>query len=146
MTARKALREMRAQFDSLPMPSLPHRPNLAVREDRDALQQWKSYLAYEEANPLDIEEPPVLQTRVVFAYKKALTYLRFYPEIWCVVPSTPFGGCALTPFTVCIRHLYAQYNLKIGKTDDSRTTLQSGIAANTTRSVWHVIPKSSVRS
>lgn len=103
MTARKALRELRAQFDHLPMPSLPHRPNLALREDREALQQWKNYLAYEEANPLDIEEPPALQTRVAFAYKKAVAFVRFYPEIWCAVVSPSVGGCALTSASPVVR-------------------------------------------
>ena len=81
MTARKVLRELRAQFDDLAEPDLPERPNWTAG-DRAVLEQWRKYLTFEESNPLDIEEAPMLQQRVGFAYKKAVAYLRFFPEIW----------------------------------------------------------------
>ncbi|KAI5478156.1 mRNA 3'-end-processing protein RNA14 [Pseudohyphozyma bogoriensis] len=109
MTARKVLRELRAQFDHLPMPHLPQRPDWTTREDRDALQLWKKYLAYEEGNPLDIEDPQALQMRVGFAYKKAVAHLRFYSEIW---------------------YLAAEYNLKLGRSDEARASLQAGMEPN----------------
>lgn len=83
MTARKVLRELRAQFDDLAQPDLPERPDWNDGA-RGALDQWRRYLAYEESNPLDIEEQPVLQQRVGFAYKKAVAYLRFFSEVWSV--------------------------------------------------------------
>lgn len=82
MTARKALRELRAQFDQLPTPSLPRRPDWQSREDRDCLEMWKKYLSWEEANPLDLEDPQALAVRVGFAFKKAVATLRFFSEIW----------------------------------------------------------------
>ena len=82
MTARKALRELRAMYDHLVTPLLPHRPDWSEPNDRGALNLWRRYLAWEEANPLDIEEPAALQSRVAFAYKKAVASLRFYSEIW----------------------------------------------------------------
>ena len=81
MTARKDLRELRAMFDDLAEPALPQRPNWAAG-DRETLDLWRKYLAYEETNPLDIEEPAVLQARIGFAYKKAVASLRFFSEIW----------------------------------------------------------------
>lgn len=85
MTARKTLRELRAQHDHLYTPVLPHRPSWTSAEDRDALDGWKAYLAYEETNPLEIEDQGQLAQRVAFAYRKAIANLRFYPEVWCVV-------------------------------------------------------------
>lgn len=83
MTARKALRELRAQFDSLYEPSLPSRPSWERNgSDHEKLEAWKKYLEWEEANPLDIEEPNLLQARVGFAWKKATASLRFFSEIW----------------------------------------------------------------
>lgn len=81
MTARKVLRELRALYDDLLEPVLPARPNWAAG-DREALDLWRKYLAFEESNPLDIEEPAVLQARVGFAYKKAVASLRFFSEAW----------------------------------------------------------------
>lgn len=81
MTARKVLRELRAMFDDLAEPALPQRPNWAAG-DREVLEKWRKYLAYEETNPLDIEEAPVLQARIGFAYKRAVASLRFFSEVW----------------------------------------------------------------
>lgn len=81
MTARKVLRELRAQFNDLSEPDLPERPDWAAG-DRAMLEQWRKYLLYEESNPLDIEEASMLQQRIGFAYKKAVASLRFFPEIW----------------------------------------------------------------
>lgn len=85
MTARKALRELKAQFDNLPTPSIPAQPNWSHREDRQAVDQWKRYFAWEEANPLEFEDTSALQHRVTYAYKKATAHLRFFTEIWYVV-------------------------------------------------------------
>jgi cleavage stimulation factor subunit 3 len=81
MTARKALRELRAMYDDLHEPALPSRPEWSS-QDRSHLEKWKKYLAYEEANPLDIEEASILNARVQFAFKKAVGSLRFFSEIW----------------------------------------------------------------
>jgi len=84
MTARKTLRELRAQHDHLYAPLLPHRPDWSASEERDAVEGWKRYLAFEETNPLELEDPNLLHQRVNFAYRKAISKLRFHPEIWCV--------------------------------------------------------------
>jgi cleavage stimulation factor subunit 3 len=81
MTARKALREMRAMYDHLASPSIPQRPDW-TSNDREALELWKKYLKWEEDNPCDIEDAGALQARISFAYKRAVAGLRFYSEMW----------------------------------------------------------------
>lgn len=85
MTARKTLRELRAQHDHLYSPVLPHRPDWSSSEHVAGLERWKAYLEYEEKNPLEIEDPAQLYQRVAFAYRKAIANLRFFPEIWSVL-------------------------------------------------------------
>lgn len=80
MTARKALRELRAQYDRLYEPSIPRRPEWDT--DREHLEMWKNYLVYEQTNPLDIEDPAALQARVMMACKRAMAAMRFFSEIW----------------------------------------------------------------
>ncbi|GAA5990953.1 hypothetical protein JCM11641_007443 [Rhodosporidiobolus odoratus] len=109
MTARKTLRELRAQHDNLASPSLPHRPDWSSTEDRNLLERWKRYLAFEESNPLEMEDPNLVHQRISFAYRKALASLRFFPEIW---------------------YLCAKINLRIGKIEEGRKLLRDGMAAN----------------
>lgn len=68
-------------FDDLYQPALPSKPDWST-QTREHLDLWKRYLAYEEANPLDIEEPATLHARVQFAFKKAIGSMRFFSEIW----------------------------------------------------------------
>jgi cleavage stimulation factor subunit 3 len=83
MTARTVLRDLKAQTDPLvPMP-IPPRPTRS-EADRALVINWKKYLKWEESNPLDIEEGPVLQARVGYALRKCLTQMRFFPELWYV--------------------------------------------------------------
>lgn len=91
MTARKTLRELRAQHDHLYSPVLPHRPDWSSSEHVAGLERWKAYLEYEEKNPLEIEDPAQLYQRVAFAYRKAIANLRFFSEIWFVLrtPHSP---------------------------------------------------------
>ncbi|GAA5850924.1 hypothetical protein JCM8547_009132 [Rhodosporidiobolus lusitaniae] len=109
MTARKTLRELRAQHDNLPTPTLPSRPKWSSSEDRDGLERWKRYLAYEESNPLEIEDPQMLHQRIGFAYRKALANLRFYPEVW---------------------YLSANFHLRVGLVNEGRKLLRDGMTAN----------------
>lgn len=86
MTARSALREIRSLTD--PPISLFHidgtlarRPSWTERE-RQIVSAWKRYLAWEESNPLELDEEGAKHSRISYAFKKALVYMRFYPEIW----------------------------------------------------------------
>jgi cleavage stimulation factor subunit 3 len=95
MTARTVLRDLKAQTDPLvPMP-IPPRPTRS-EADRALVINWKKYLKWEESNPLDIEEGPVLQARVGYAFRKCLTQMRFFPELWYV--SIKLGGRPITVF------------------------------------------------
>lgn len=98
MTARSALREMRALVDPLHRPLLPrlpawvssghdssHQPSDAdIKRDRERLQGWKAYLQWEESDPLELAstDSDALKKRVEVAYAKATMHMRFYPEIW----------------------------------------------------------------
>ncbi|GAA5860469.1 hypothetical protein JCM3774_000433 [Rhodotorula dairenensis] len=109
MTARKTLRELRAQHDHLYSPVLPHRPDWSSHEHVAGLERWKAYLDYEEKNPLEIEDPAQLYQRVAFAYRKAIANLRFFPEIW---------------------YRAASASLRAGKTEEAVKQLQEGLKAN----------------
>jgi cleavage stimulation factor subunit 3 len=100
MTARTSLRDLRRLMEplsistiklpsgtsaaNLPL-SLPSRPNWAGESDRNLCHAWKTYLKWEESNPLDIEDNSILQTRINLAYRKAVIRMRFFPEIWLVL-------------------------------------------------------------
>lgn len=58
----------------------PEHPTFSL-EDRMHTGRWKTYLKWEESNPLEIEEKDWV-LRVQSVYKKALVYMRYYPEIW----------------------------------------------------------------
>lgn len=85
MTARKALRELKQHTEALsPPPVIPPRPTWA-ESDRALAIHWKKYLKWEESNPLDIEDAGSLQSRVIYAMRKCLTQMRFFPELWWVL-------------------------------------------------------------
>lgn len=92
MTARTALRELRQHMTRLfppPPPSssgrptivLPQKPTYSMKE-RELMGAWKSYLKWEESNPLDIEDKSTLNMRMQGVYQKALSSMRFHPEMW----------------------------------------------------------------
>jgi cleavage stimulation factor subunit 3 len=101
MTARTALRDLRRLITALTPPqsqdsaslSLPVRPTWASDNDRALAVTWKAYLKWEEGNPLDIEDPSILHSRISGAYKKAVSRMRFYPEMWCVVDQYDYRTC-----------------------------------------------------
>ncbi|KAK0563174.1 mRNA 3'-end-processing protein rna14 [Tilletia horrida] len=93
MTARSALREMHGLADHLHRPGLPKLPAWSATHlaktshydsdrDRELVEDWKKYLAWEAKNPLVLDDPAALQARVLGAYKRAMMTMRFYPEIW----------------------------------------------------------------
>lgn len=99
MTARTSLRDLRRLMDPLMIPtiklpsgtaaaslplSLPFRPTWIGDADRNLCHVWKTYLKWEESNPLEVDDA-TLQTRVTSAYRKAVVRMRFFPEIWSVL-------------------------------------------------------------
>ena len=83
MTARTALREMSSLTDALPRPALPAKPRFSD-QDRALVAAWKSYLKWEEGNPLVIEDEAMLSARIGYALRKCLGEMRHFPELWWV--------------------------------------------------------------
>lgn len=134
MTARSALREMRPLVEPLEIPmilaALPHRPDWSSPPDRQFMNNWRQYLKWEEGNPLQLEDKNALQARILFAHRKSLVHLRFYPEAWSVFRLSIPPGSSLK----AIRSLASNYCKQIGKTEESLKMLKEGFAANDTRS------------
>lgn len=82
MTARATARQLQNFMGRLSFGPVPRRPNWDSAADQAQLQVWKDMLQYEESDPMELGDQASVRTRVILAYKKALTQLRFYPEIW----------------------------------------------------------------
>lgn len=130
MTARRVLRDLKAQSDNLARPILPRVPAWTTSSvpgaagpdaaqwarERSQIEAWKEYLNWEETNPLLIEDPSTLQARVVTAYRKATMFLRFYPEIW---------------------YLAARYLINTNRQDEASAWLKNGMEACTGSFLLH---------
>jgi cleavage stimulation factor subunit 3 len=96
MQARQVLRQLQRYTQPLlPPVAAPGRPSIALpaqptfdQADRALVGAWKTYLKWEESNPLELEEKdrPTLVSRVQSVYRKALVRMRFFGEIWWVPP------------------------------------------------------------
>lgn len=97
--ARQVLRQLQKHLAPLAPPppppgvtdrhlSLPPLPTFDTQE-RVFVGAWKSYLKWEESNPLELEEKDKasLISRIQGVYKKALIRMRFFGEIWYVTTS-----------------------------------------------------------
>ncbi|ORX39874.1 hypothetical protein BD324DRAFT_667355 [Kockovaella imperatae] len=107
MTARTALRELRALTEGLPHPALPPHPTFSD-QDRSTVNAWKSYLRWEESNPLVIEDQAVLNHRIKYAFRQCLGDMRHFPELW---------------------HYAANWHITAGKKDEAAEVLQAGVEA-----------------
>ncbi|KAH9065163.1 hypothetical protein EDB83DRAFT_2382211 [Lactarius deliciosus] len=121
MQARAVLRQLQRHLGPLfppPPPSTPSRPYLYLppkptfnAAERALVGAWKSYLRWEESNPLEIDEQDrnTFVTRVQGVYRKAVIRMRFFGEIWYMA--------------------YVWTN-SIGKTEEAVNLLKAGIEAN----------------
>ncbi|WVQ78099.1 hypothetical protein IAT38_000180 [Cryptococcus sp. DSM 104549] len=107
MTARTALRELRALTDKLPRAVLPPKPSFTDK-DRAMVNAWKAVLSWEEGNPLVIQDQAVLEARIGYALRKFLGEMRHFPEAW---------------------HHASTYYSKNGKPEEAAETLKAGIEA-----------------
>lgn len=92
MQARTTLRQLTNHLNALyPLANSPNGseiflPSLPTFDtaERTFVGKWKSYLKWEESNPLEIEEKDkaTLITRVQGMYRKAVIRMRYYTEIW----------------------------------------------------------------
>ncbi|KAJ7050847.1 Suf-domain-containing protein [Mycena amicta] len=116
MQARTVLRQLSNHLSGLNLSnpqgglSLPAPPSFSPIE-RQLVGRWKSYLKWEEGNPLEIEEKDkaTLISRVQLMYRKALVRMRYYPEIWFMAYS---------------------WNLTVGNTSEAISILKQGLEAN----------------
>jgi cleavage stimulation factor subunit 3 len=89
MQARTVLRQLSNHLISLYLPNpqndmyLPSPPKFDAAE-RLLVGKWKSYLKWEEVNPLEIEEKEkaTLIGRIMGVYRKSIIRMRYYSEIW----------------------------------------------------------------
>jgi len=107
MTARTALREMRALTDILPFPIIPPKPKYTDLERR-IVAGWRAFIKWEESNPLNTDDEALVVQRTSYALKKCLAQMRHYPEMW---------------------HYAASYHLSNGRTEEGAAFLKAGVAA-----------------
>jgi len=95
MTAKEVLKQLRIHLGVLfpPPPQIhtpgrksfylpePTSPNNDIQ--RSLAKSWRTYLQWEEKNPLDIEDKAGFNARMLQTYKKAVIRMRFNPETWC---------------------------------------------------------------
>ncbi|KIJ33188.1 hypothetical protein M422DRAFT_183517 [Sphaerobolus stellatus SS14] len=121
MTAKEALKQLRMHLGIL----FPPPPNFASSErkpfylpeptspnndiQRSLAKSWRTYLQWEEKNPLDIEDKVTFNARMLQTYKKAVIRMRFNPETWFMAYS---------------------WTEKHGKAEDAVNFLKSGLEAN----------------
>ncbi|KAF8520032.1 hypothetical protein BU17DRAFT_89425 [Hysterangium stoloniferum] len=94
MTAKEILKQLRLHLGILfPPPAiipssgrkpfnLPEPTSPYSEGHRMLAKSWRSYLQWEEKNPLDIEDKSVFNARMMSIYKKAVIRMRFNPETW----------------------------------------------------------------
>ncbi|KAG6336073.1 hypothetical protein ID866_3020 [Astraeus odoratus] len=94
MQARTVLRQLQRHLGPLfppPPPSSSSRPSIYLpptpifnAAERALVGAWKTYLKWEENNPLEFEEKDkaTLVARVQLVYRKAVIRMRYYSEVW----------------------------------------------------------------
>lgn len=111
MTAKTTLRELKRLLAPISSPtlssavtpsafSLPPYPSW-TNEDRLLAGHWKTYLKWEEGNPLMLEDQTALQSRILSAYRKAVARMRFFPDITCVFNSLSVLSSDFTNIYIC---------------------------------------------
>lgn len=105
MTAKEVLKQLRTHLAILCPPPIPAAATPSGRKPFSLLEptspqteghrmlakSWRTYLQWEEKNPLDIEDKSVYNARVYATYKKAVVRMRFNPETWYVL-DVSFGN------------------------------------------------------
>ncbi|KIO06747.1 hypothetical protein M404DRAFT_998863 [Pisolithus tinctorius Marx 270] len=123
MQARTVLRQLQRHLGPLfppPPPSSSTRPSIYLppaptfnAAERALVGAWKTYLKWEENNPLEFEDKDkaTLVSRVQLVYRKAVIRMRFYSEIW---------------------YMAFVWTNSIGKQEEALNILKAGIEANPT--------------
>ncbi|KAK3677215.1 mRNA 3'-end-processing protein rna14 [Recurvomyces mirabilis] len=88
MTARTAEKQLQQLTERLNRKIMPTLPPLEGCEGDDAfalqVQQWRGWVEWEKSDPLVLKDEDVAayRKRVIFAYKQATIFLRFWPRVW----------------------------------------------------------------
>jgi cleavage stimulation factor subunit 3 len=128
MQARTVLRQLQRHLGPLfpPPPAsttlrppiyLPPTPTFNAAE-RALVGSWKTYLKWEESNPLEFEEKDkaTLISRIQGVYRKAVIRMRYYSEIW---------------------YMAFVWTTSIGKQEEALNILKAGMEANPTSFLLH---------
>ncbi|KAI6040984.1 hypothetical protein EDC04DRAFT_2989123 [Pisolithus marmoratus] len=128
MQARTVLRQLQRHLGPLfppPPPSSSSRPPIHLppaptfnAAERALVGAWKTYLKWEENNPLEFEEKDkaTLVSRVQLVYRKAVIRMRYYSEIW---------------------YMAFVWTNSIGKQEEALNILKAGMEANPTSFLLH---------
>ncbi|KAG0697093.1 hypothetical protein DFH29DRAFT_165718 [Suillus ampliporus] len=128
MQARTVLRQLQRHLGPLfppPPVSSAARPHLYLpptptfnAAERALVGAWKTYLKWEESNPLEFEDKDkaTLISRIQGVYRKAAIRMRFYAEIW---------------------YMAFVWTNSVGKTEEALNILKSGMEANPTSFLLH---------
>ena len=143
MQARAVLGEMKPLTDGLVRPSLPTPPSWIVPNSRAAPQKehasyeaWHAYLAWEQTNPLALQDHGAWQHRVLCAYKKATMYIRFDAVVWYMAAHFCRtvqrendmlvwlrDGIDACPWSILLRFTYADISTRLGRFSDATAAL-----------------------
>ncbi|KAH7881852.1 hypothetical protein F5I97DRAFT_1818069 [Phlebopus sp. FC_14] len=128
MQARTVLRQLQRHLGPLfppPPPSSTSRPPLYLPPaptfnpaERALVGAWKTYLKWEESNPLEFEDKDkaTLISRIQGVYRKAVIRMRYYSEIW---------------------YMAFVWTNSTGKQEEALNILKGGMEANPTSFLLH---------
>ncbi|KAN0098123.1 Suppressor of forked protein (Suf) domain containing protein [Tylopilus felleus] len=128
MQARTVLRQLQRHLGPLfppPPASSTSRPPIYLppapvfnAAERALVGSWKTYLKWEESNPLEFEEKDkaTLISRIQGVYRKAVIRMRYYSEIW---------------------YMAFVWTASIGKQEEALNVLKAGMEANPTSFLLH---------
>ncbi|RHZ76420.1 hypothetical protein Glove_197g91 [Diversispora epigaea] len=137
MTARTAVKEMRRFTDKINKNIIPTPPKW-TKSEKEQLAYWKEWIEWEKSNPLALEDQSLLKKRIIYVYKQAMMYLRFYPEIWFDAAnywasikkeeeavSLLKTAMEIMPTSFLVHFSYAEMQEKRNKYDESRSAYET---------------------
>ncbi|KAJ3341063.1 mRNA 3'-end-processing protein rna14 [Gonapodya sp. JEL0774] len=119
MNARTALKELRTLMEPIEKVQktwLPRPPQWTDKEVQ-VLDAWRRYIAWERSDPLKLGEKAPVASRVIYAYKRCLLMMRFYPQMWIEA---------------------AAYMTEVGKAEEGYNLLKTGTDAMPTCMSLHL--------
>ncbi|KJE88730.1 hypothetical protein, variant [Capsaspora owczarzaki ATCC 30864] len=81
MTARSSFKERKLILDTLPKNWMPVPVEGSARENQVA-SIWRRFINYEKSNPLKLEDPLALVSRVIYAYRQCLLSMPHHVHFW----------------------------------------------------------------